>query len=169
MSLCNTTVSWVHAIYMINMYEIPIRWKKWWWQLCKYIFKACLVNSFILYKRASPEKVTFLRFTRDIATYLIVTFGNPPSPGLNRIRRSSTDDIRLDGMKHRPGNGSSKYAGCWLALCNGRTFFVCRKCKVPLHIECFRKLKATCNFCICFLIVLDCFNIIKLTLLENFC
>ena len=46
------------------------------------------------------------------------------------------NDIRFDGLYHWPTKG--KQRRCGMQTCKGTTLFMCEKCDVALHPECFK-------------------------------
>ena len=77
-----------------------------------------------------------LDHTRHVARYtcIIGTYGR--SAGFRRVARPILQNsLCFDGKDHWPIKGSSKYLHC--KHCSRRTAYICKKCNVPINIDCF--------------------------------
>ena len=121
----------------IYTYPFAIRSKKWWWPLFSWVLKSALVNSFLYMKSINDQTCAFsLDHTRHVARYtcIIGTYGR--SAGFRRVARPILQNsLCFDEKDHCPMNESSKYLRC--KHCSRRTAYICKKCNVPINIDCF--------------------------------
>lgn len=121
----------------VSQYRTTIRIKKWWWPLFAWGVDECCVQAWLLYRELGHD-MPLLQFRRQVVLQLLNAYGTPslrPGPVSSYARSVSLDDIRRDGRGHLIIKGESKYRRC--KVCQNRTMYLCKKCQVPLHPECF--------------------------------
>lgn len=126
----------------IANYRINFRSKKWYYQLFAFPLNASVNNAWLLYRQTPQFKdspLDLLGFTRYIVNCYFQKYTSRQSPG-NPIRNPKPvhkrvlNDVRYDGQDHLilP---LGKQMRC--GQCKKNTTKQCRKCKVPLHANCF--------------------------------
>lgn len=152
----NIVVKMPHAIaeYNSNMggvdlndqftaqYRCKIRIKKWWWPLFSWSVDECCVQGWLLYRKLG-HNIPLLQFRRQVTLQLLSSFGTPskrPGPTPSFSTSAALDDIRTDRIGHLIRKGESKYRRC--KQCQSRTVYLCSKCQVPLHPDCFENFHA---------------------------
>lgn len=117
----------------IAKYRIAIRGKKWWWPLLTYLIdsKVCQL------KFRSDLALSLLKYdgdreSTDVASNTVVSNSNWGRPSQSAL----PGDDRFDNIGHiiiREVNSARKRC----RFCKSNTIYLCRKCKVHLHPECF--------------------------------
>lgn len=118
----------------ISTYRIGIRSKKWWWPYFSWAINACMVQGWLLHRRLGSS-IDLLQFQRECVLYILQHYGTKASGRGPRPARTGRDELRLDRLDHLIVKGESKYKVC--VTCKNRTIYLCNKCKVSLHPECF--------------------------------
>ncbi len=132
---------------MVAVYRVPYRIKKWWFPIYTWSLSVSAVNAWRMRMKVTGKKEPFLDFLRELVIDMFTTHGTPPQ--FRRRPSSVSPDIRLDGLNHwicgtEVGNGGyAKRRNCKQCTKEGRkdnkTVFMCEKCAVPLHTNCFKK------------------------------
>lgn len=125
----------------IAKYRISIRSRKWYWCLFSWVLSALAVNAWKLYGRATGESQAFLPFLRQACQQMLSVHGlGKKIPGRHgfslEVRGAAKDSVRCDGLNHWPQHVGDSNPRC--RECKGRSKFMCDKCQVPLHPQCFR-------------------------------
>lgn len=132
----------------IANYRIGIRGKKWWWPLFTNLIDSMVVNSWKIFNIAHETNIGQLEFRSTLARSLLKYSGKAEdSNGVSNSARSSSSygrpsksalpgDIRFDNIGHiiiREANSARKKC----RFCKSTTIYVCKKCNVHLHPDCF--------------------------------
>ncbi|KAM3849818.1 piggyBac transposable element-derived protein 3-like [Diretmus argenteus] len=122
----------------VSRYSISIRSKKWWWPIFAWTLNSALVNAHLFYRDVMGGTIDLLAFQRIVAQSLMQRFGTKPlSHGRRSLMAASVEhQARYDNASHWPINTMQRFQRC--RRCDKRTTYACEKCKVPLHIECFK-------------------------------
>uniref|UniRef100_A0A673X5S5 PiggyBac transposable element-derived protein domain-containing protein n=1 Tax=Salmo trutta TaxID=8032 RepID=A0A673X5S5_SALTR len=99
---------------------------------------SALVNSHFFYRDVMGGAIDLLTFSWIVAQSLMQMFGTKPLSHGRRSLLAATfeDQKRYDKASHWPINMMHRFERCH--HCDKRTTYACEKCKVPLHIECFK-------------------------------
>jgi len=127
----------------IANYRIKIRGKKWWWPLFINMIDSTVVNSWKIYNIANETKISQIEFRSMLATSLMKYEAAQPSNkepifvNHGRLSRISLPiDVRFDNIGHFI-NKHETSARKKCRVCNNNTIYLCMKCKVHIHPECF--------------------------------
>lgn len=140
-------------------YRINVKGKKWWWPLFVNLIDSVIVNSWKIHNLANNSKMSQLDFKSYIAVTLMKTNepaieGNiqsqhvaGPSTEVNLLSNPSYGrpskgalpmEIRVDNIGHVIVEEENKTRRrC--RLCKNNTIYMCLKCQVHLHANCFEQ------------------------------
>lgn len=128
----------------IANYRIRIRGKKWWWPLFVNMIDSTVVNSWKIYNIANDTSISQLEFRSMLAVVLMKYGGSnqtvitePQQLNYGRPSKNSLpEQIRYDNIGHlikrHPENARKK-----CRMCKNHSIYLCMKCKVHLHPDCF--------------------------------
>ena len=122
----------------ISNYRINVRGKKWWWPLFINLVDSVVVNAWRIYKMANKSKLSQLDFKSNIAVRLIKS-EEVETKNINLGRPAGIpvpDEVRHDNVGHIILMGEDK-ARRRCKVCKSHTIYICGKCKVHLHTNCF--------------------------------
>ena len=128
----------------IAIYRIGIRKKKGWWPLFTNMIDSMVVNSWKIYRIANESYMSQIEFRSRLVLTLLKFSGEAeitylPASQSTYGRRSKSalpDIIRFDNIGHiiiRDVNSARKKC----RFCKSNTIYLCKKCKVHLHPDCF--------------------------------
>lgn len=134
----------------IANYRIRIRGKKWWWPLFINLIDSAIVNGWKIYNIGNKEQMSQVDFRSYIALALMnlesemisKNFDNfDVTPATSRhIGRPQNNhlprEIRFDNVGHIIKVHDEKARRRCLH-CKNQSIFMCKKCNVHLHPECF--------------------------------
>lgn len=133
---------------MVAVYRVLYRIKKWWFCFYSWSLNVSAVNAWRLRMRVTQKKEPFLDFLRELVISMFLIHGTPPY-FIKRAPSIQSLNVRFDGMNHWMVNtendkqGKPSRRNCKQCCLEGRkdakSQFVCEKCQVPLHIQCFKK------------------------------
>jgi hypothetical protein len=128
----------------VAVYRVPFRIKKWYFPFWTWSIVVMAVNAWRLRQNVRGRKEPYLDFLRELVVEMFARHGRPP---VYRIQAPVTN-TRYDGMNHWIEAAKHPYTGkawrrnckrCYEVLTEERkSSFACEKCKIPLHIECFK-------------------------------
>lgn len=124
----------------IANYRINIRGKKWWWPLFINMLDSSVVNAWKLHRLVYSDKpISQLDFRSELARSLMSTNKRRAQSIRGRGSTSSLpSSVRLDNVGHIIEKNSENWRRrC--RLCRSTTVFMCNKCRIPLHSNCFKK------------------------------
>lgn len=133
----------------IANYRIGIRGKKWWWPLFTNVVDTMVVNSWKIFNIANETKISQLEFRASLALSLLKYEGQKEdthneastsaksNSSYGRPSKSALPgDIRFDNIGHiiirNAKSARKKYR-----LCKSNKIYLCKKCNVHLHPDCF--------------------------------
>jgi hypothetical protein len=97
--------------------------------------------------RVTGQREPYLDFLRELCIGILTEHGT--SPTRKRLSASADTEARFDGKEHWVVNteedaaGKFKRRNCKHCALSGKhdmkTVYLCEKCKVPLHIFCFKE------------------------------
>lgn len=122
----------------VDSQRIFFRGKKWWFPLFAFGIDAACQNAWKIYQAASGEKITYCEFRRNIVqTYLVKhkTASKKSTLCGSSVSSRVHSSVRTDNSLDEHIKEKCNRAHC--AQCRKRTRIQCRKCKVPLHINCW--------------------------------
>ena len=138
---------------MVAVYRVLYRIHKWWFAIYTWSLSVSAVNAWRLRMHITGKKDPFLDFMRELVIEIFMVHGKPPT--IKRRPSLAPPDDRFDGLNHwivstGPGEGEGqgqnpkpKRRNCKQCTLDGhkdnKTVYMCEKCKVPLHIFCFKK------------------------------
>lgn len=122
----------------VSQYNMSIRSKTWWQPIFAWSINSALVNGHLFYRDVIGGTIDLLTFSRIVSQSLLQRFGTKPLSHGRRSLLSATveDQARYDKASNWPINTMHRFQRC--RHCQKRTTYACEKCKVPLHIECFK-------------------------------
>lgn len=131
---------------MVAHYPHNLKNKRFYLRIFYHFMNVALVNSWILYKQKTNQKISFLEFKSEVANSLIKenkktlrrTSTTPEPPVKKRARYGCEDSVRCDGKKgHWPLLTDAKNAlRCRSNACTRKTKYTCKKCTVPVCPSC---------------------------------
>ena len=122
----------------ISTYRVRIRSKKWWWPFLGWAINASMANAWNLYRKANDgkEHIGMLEFQREVAMALLAPCGRNKPSRLLPYPKNVAETVKLDTQNHILVRGMSKYCRC--KQCGRRSIYLCQKCNVTLHPDCFK-------------------------------
>ncbi|XP_033228842.1 piggyBac transposable element-derived protein 3-like [Belonocnema kinseyi] len=145
-------------------YRINVKGKKWWWPHFVNLIDSVIVNSWKIYNLANESKMSQLEFKSNIAVTLMkmdepaienyiqgeerTESGDHVScasrPNYGRPSKGSLNmDIRFDDVGHVIIEEENK-ARRRCRQCKSNTIYMCAKCHVHLHKNCFGPFHTKC-------------------------
>lgn len=141
--------------FLISIYRIFIRSKKWTLRLFTHAIDMAVTNSWLEYKARSIELginksriMDLMNFRLYVAEALILsgqavpkkrgrpsgeTSDSPPVPAKRARVIQPLSEVRYDGLDHLPMFSDQKNTGrCKNEGCNGKTYVKCSKCQLHL-------------------------------------
>lgn len=130
----------VHNDAMAN-YRIGIRSKKWWWTLFTDLLDSIMINAWKLHtliaKAEKKNEMSQIDFRINVTTILL-SCGKTTSTEVNENVVSTNSMLNINlavhCAEHIPGNKRWRCKVCHVA-----SRYMCNKCNVALHINCFDK------------------------------
>ena len=134
---CNKQMGGVDMFdQFVSIYRVCIRSKKWWWRFFAWALNASMANTWNLFCTVQKQKIGMLEFKREVAMTILASFGrNKPAKSL-AFPRNVAGNVKLDTKNHILVKDTSKYCRC--KHCGGRSIYLCQKCNVALHPDCFK-------------------------------
>ncbi|XP_033231513.1 piggyBac transposable element-derived protein 3-like [Belonocnema kinseyi] len=145
-------------------YRINVKGKKWWWPLFMNLIDSVIVNSWKIYNLANKSKMSQLEFKSNIEVTLMkmdepaienyiqgeertesgdhVSCASRPNYG-RPSKGSLPMDIRFDDIGHVIIEEENK-ARRRCRQCKSNTIYMCAKCHVHLHTNCFGPFHTKC-------------------------
>lgn len=122
----------------IANYRTNIRGKKWWWPLFINTLDSVVANSWKLYRMANKSNISQL----DFKSYLAVRLRKSETYEVNDIisgrppREPVPKEVRFDKVGHTIIRHEEK-ARRRCKMCKNHTIYLCIRCNVHLHADCF--------------------------------
>ena len=135
---------------MVSVYDISYRKKKWWFPIYTWSLNVSAVQAWRLMRHKTGKDIHYLDFIRELTCTMLESHGTPMIQGQRAIDLPPEvqNKVRYDGLNHWPVNtelddkGKHKRRNCKKCAedkkADAKTLFICEKCKVPLHIQCFK-------------------------------
>ena len=129
----------------VSTYRLSIRIKKWWWPLFSFLISVSVNNAWQLYRMCGTydlEKLDLLNFTRHIVITYLQRYSTGNGIGLAidttdmDVDRRVLPEVRFDNVGHII-ESIAKQRRC--GECGKKVKRQCRKCLIPLHVDCFAK------------------------------
>jgi hypothetical protein len=132
---------------MVAVYRVRYRIRKWWFPIYAWSLNVCAVNGWRLRMQVTGVKEPFLDFVRELCVAMMSEHGSPP------VRRNThavdpAEGARFDGLNHwmvgteLDAAGKNRRRNCRHCALQKKpdmkTVYLCEKCKVPLHVHCFK-------------------------------
>ena len=124
----------------VESQRISFRGKKWWYPLFAFGIDASCQNAWKIHQTINEEKFTYCDFRRFIVQSYLGKYGVPAKKSTecgtsseSRVNPYVRSNINVEEHVKEPCN----HAHC--GECHKRTRIQCKKCKVPLHINCWYK------------------------------
>ena len=132
---------------LIACYRPVFRIRKWWFAFFTWSISLSAVNAWRFRMQVTGKKEAYLDFLRELVVTMLQFHGSPPlASGPKKISAGS----RFDGLNHwitstaEAATGKSSRRNCKQCHLEGKkeakAVFICRKCDVPLHVQCFEEL-----------------------------
>lgn len=124
----------------VSLYRVSIKGKKWYFPIFCYMVDLSMHNAWQLYRKDGGT-LDQLEFRRRVSKQILEKYPDKSRKG--RPSKSDHIDSRYDGMHHYiKWNDESQTLGRKTQLicrhCGKKTTTSCKKCNIPLHIECFQ-------------------------------
>lgn len=144
----------------IANYRIHIRGKKWWWSLFINLIDSVIVNAWKVYNIANKTKMPQIEFKSYVAVTLMKmeyskSHENEEVAGPGRLEVMSAKpnygrpsknalpiEVRFDNIGHIIMEHENK-ARRRCRQCKSNTIYMCKKCQVHLHTDCFNQFHNT--------------------------
>lgn len=117
-------------------YRIRVMGKKWWWPLFINTIDSTLINAWKLYKTVNKNNIAQLNFKSYIAVRLLKTREHVS----RELPLVPPREIRIDSSGHVISRTDSRRR---CRVCKSQTIYICERCKVYLHADCFRQYHLT--------------------------
>ena len=118
----------------VSTQRVRIRSKKWWWPFFAWVVNASMVNAWDLFRTVQKQKIVMLEVQREVV--ITISFGrNKPAKSL-AFARYIASNVKLDTKYQILAKSTTKYCCCKHS--GGRSIFLCQKCNVALHPDCFK-------------------------------
>lgn len=130
-----------HADQMSTLYELDRRSTKWWKKVFFRLLMVALCNAHIVYQELTKKKIPFIDFVVNVAEGLI-SEGRSQTDN-KRSRRQGRTSKRVKHCEnigdHLPidKGGRNRCIRCKSRKIEKRTKIICKKCQVPLCVNCF--------------------------------
>ena len=128
----------------VAVYRVNHRVKKWYFPFYTWSLSVMAVNAWRLRQKMTGKKEPYLNFLRELVVEMFQKHGKLPE---RRIQNPVTS-TRYDGMNHwiepakHPKTGKAWRRNCRrcyeILTAEKKSSFACEKCKVPLHVDCFK-------------------------------
>lgn len=122
----------------IANYRTTIRGKKWWWPLFINTLDSTVANCWKLYRKVNSSNMSQLDFKSYIAVRLLKS--DDASSKKSTVGRPSKEpipsEVRLDRVGHVIMKHPDK-ARRRCKQCKSHTIYLCAKCQIHLHTDCF--------------------------------
>ena len=120
----------------MSTYRVRIRSKKWWWPFFTWAVNASMENAWNLFRTVQKQKIGMLEFQKKVVMIILASFGrNKPAKSL-AFPRNVASNVKLDTKNHILVKGTPKNCPC--KHCGSRSIYLCQKCNVALHPDCFK-------------------------------
>ena len=134
---CNKQMGGVDLFdQFVSTYRVCIRSKKWWWPFFAWAVNASMANTWNLFHTVQKQKIGMLEFQREVGMTILTSFGRYEPAKSLAFPRNVASNVKLDTKNHILVKGTSKYCRC--KHCGGRLIYLCQKCNVALHPDCFK-------------------------------
>lgn len=128
----------------VAVYRVPFRIKKWYFPFWTWSLCVMATNAWRLRQKVKGRKEPYLDFLRELVIDLFCKHGSTPVYRL----QAPVPSTRFDGLNHwlepakHPQTGKAWRRNCKrcydVMTLEKKSSYACEKCKVPLHIECFK-------------------------------
>ena len=120
----------------VSTYRVCIRSKKLWWPFSAWAVNASAANTWNLFRNVQKQKIGMFEFQREVFMIILASFGrNKPAKSL-AFPRNVASNVKLDTKNLILVKGTSNYCRC--KHCGRRSTYLCQKCNVALHPDCFK-------------------------------
>ena len=140
----------------ISYYRIAVRSKKWCMPFFMFMPDAAVQNAWLLYRSSSNpdnETMDLLSFRREIVNIYRMKYSSQQrshifSPTDITLFRGKSNDkrvpskVRFDGIRHYPLSNPTQRR---CSYCGKKSKYVCSKCSIGLHIDCFESYHENVN------------------------
>ena len=120
----------------VSTHRVRIRSKEWWWPFFAWTVNTSMANAWNLFRTVQKQKVGKLEFQREVVMKILASFGRSKPAKSLAFPRNVVSNVKLDTKNHILVKGASKYGCC--KYCGSRSIYLCQKCNVALHSDCFK-------------------------------
>ena len=131
-----------HADQMITLYDLDRKNKKWWRKVFFRLLLTAVYISFVIFCYVRHKKISYISFFVNVAETLI-DFGRDgvPKKRTRRVGRHSLTSRMVQNVGDHLPIKEKKRRRCIrcksVAKKEKRTSYVCKRCNVPLCMDCF--------------------------------
>ena len=131
-----------HADQMIGLYDLDRKSGKWWRKVYFRLLLTSVFNAYIVFVEKNHKKIPYIHYFVNLAESMI-HYGRSKlgkRKKTKRVGRHSASFSKMDAVgDHLPLKNKNR---SWCIRCTSRkiekrTNFVCKKCNIPLCMECF--------------------------------
>ena len=120
----------------VSTYRVRIRSKKWLWPFFTWAVNVAMANAWNLFRTVQKQETGMFQFQTEVAMTILASFRrNKPAKSL-AFPRNVASSVNLDTKNHILVKSTPKYCRC--KHCGGRSIYLCQKCNVALHPDCFK-------------------------------
>lgn len=120
----------------IANYRTRILGKKWWWPLFSNAIDSTIVNAWKIFNIVHEKKMSQLDFKSYIAYRLLKIQCQDGKESTSRVPSSTPFELRTDKVGHIITQEDRK-ARRRCRVCHSATIYMCKKCNVHIHANCF--------------------------------
>ena len=129
---------------MIGLYDLDRKSKKWWRKVFFRLLLTAVFNAYIIFMEKNHKKMHYIQYFVTLAESMI-DYGRSKvgkRKKTKRVGRHSASFSKMDAAgvgDHLPLNNKSRRRciRCTSKKIEKRTNFVCKKCNIPLCMDCF--------------------------------
>ena len=120
----------------VSIQRVRNKSKKWWRPFFAWAVNTSVANASKLFCTVQKKKFGMLEFKREVIMTILASFRRNKPAKLLAFLRNVVSNMKLDTQNHIFVKGTSKYCCC--KHCGGRSIYLCQKCNVALHPDCFK-------------------------------
>ena len=121
----------------VSTYRVYIKSKKWWWTFLAWAKNTSMANARNLFRTVQKQKIGMLKFQREEVMTVLVSFKRNKSAKSLAFPQNVASKVKPDTKNHILAKSTSKYCHC--KHCAGRSIYLCQKCNIALHPDCFKE------------------------------
>ena len=120
----------------VSTFRVCIRSKKWWWPFFTWVVNTSIANAWNLFCIVKKQKIGMLEFQTKVVMTILASFERNKPVRSMMFPQNVASNVKLDTKNYILVKGISKYCRC--KHCGGRSIYLCQRCYVVLHPDCFK-------------------------------